>query len=385
MEHDRRCGIPPALPRRDFLKVGLSTGAAAFAAAAIPPSMARAIQLPPNGVIPTLVLSFACVDTMKESRDTQAIGARLTSTQIKDSVAVAAAMNTSHISVDCTFSSSDYAQQWVYAIREAGKSVWFRSYIDTGTLVTVKGFDGNNHVVLTPSNAVAAIADWVRRNRSLFAPGDIVDPDPESENNPYWYWTYGNTWSYWTPTGGSAPNDATNAFNQYLLDSSAAVRTNVVVPHVITGIRSTNDWWATHPLSLYPSTTAQLGYVTVDGYPEGTSTNPAACASARLGILQTVAANHSAPIVIGEMGYCNNMAVNDATQRDVVQAELDALASDAVMQKRLVGINYWVGPGDDNSGGHTFIWTGGRGNWSRRPAADALATFYKQHRLAGVA
>jgi hypothetical protein len=42
----------------------------------------------------------------------------------------------------------------------------------------------------------------------------------------------------------------------------------------------------------------------------------------------------------------------------------------------LGGVNYWVGPGNEWSGGHTHIFGGQRGSWTLRPAANDLAAFY---------
>ena len=116
--------------------------------------------------------------------------------------------------------------------------------------------------------------------------------------------------------------------------------------------------------------------MTFDSYPEGTTTDPATAANARLADLTAVeAARPGLPVIVGEMGYSNEIDVTDAQQESVIQAELAVMAPVTY----LYGINYWVGPGTSTSGGYTNIFTGSTGNWSLRPAANDLATFFAQH------
>lgn len=116
--------------------------------------------------------------------------------------------------------------------------------------------------------------------------------------------------------------------------------------------------------------------VTFDSYPEGTTTDPTTAANARLADLTAVEAAHPGlQVIIGEMGYSNEVDVTDAQQESVIQAELAILAPITYLH----GINYWVGPGTSTSGGYTNIFTGSTGNWRLRPAANDLATFFAQH------
>ncbi len=85
-------------------------------------------------------------------------------------------------------------------------------------------------------------------------------------------------------------------------------------------------------------------------------------------------ARPTARILIGEMGYSNELPVDDKTQETVLKEELNALSSVSY----LAGINYWVGAGNDDSGGYTHIFTGNTGHWSLRPAAYVLASFYSE-------
>ena len=114
--------------------------------------------------------------------------------------------------------------------------------------------------------------------------------------------------------------------------------------------------------------------VTIDSYPEGDTTDPGTAATARVSELNAVhAARPGVPVVIGEMGYSNNMPVTDAQQQAVLQAEFSAIEG----LSYVAGANYWVGPGTDQSGGYTHIFAGQRGSWTLRPAASNLEAFFQ--------
>lgn len=140
----------------------------------------------------------------------------------------------------------------------------------------------------------------------------------------------------------------------------------------MTTVRSTNSFFATHPGPLEAATVARMGRLTVDSYPEGTTTDPAAAAAARANELLAVEGAWGVPVVIGEMGYSNDLPVDDATQAAVLHAEFGALAG----LPFLAGVNYWVGAGTNNSGGYTHLYSGGTGAWGLRPAAAELDAFY---------
>jgi hypothetical protein len=79
------------------------------------------------------------------------------------------------------------------------------------------------------------------------------------------------------------------------------------------------------------------------------------------------------PIIVGEMGYSNEVDVDDVTQQKVLRAEFQVLSSLPYIK----GVNYWVGPGTNASGGYTHIFTKSGGQWSLRPAAYELSAFYQ--------
>lgn len=306
----------------------------------------------------------ASIDTMKESKDTES-SAQLTNAQIANDVNLCASLNTNYITVDTHYDYDMYMARWVQAIRVTGRHVWFRpGWVGLGT-----GANG----IITPTMYLNKLRTFILTHADLFQPGDIFDEDAEPENGKYWGATYGSDWS------SHAPNKATDDFNNFLValtDTADQAFQQLGVRGVITTVHSIDPWTAEHSQVLYPGTVQRMGnLVTVDAYPDANTTDPASAANAWLQQLMKIHAAHpTARILIGEMGYSNNLPVNDTTQEAILKAELNALSS----VPYLVGINYWVGAGTNNSGGYTHIFTGNTGNWSLRPAAYDLAAFYNR-------
>jgi hypothetical protein len=309
-------------------------------------------------------LFATAIDTMKESHDTETTP--LTDAQIADDVNLSASLNPSYITVDTNWDYPGYLQRWVTAIRAAGKHVWFR--------IHPNAWEGEHGAtgLMTPQAYEAAEQAFILANAGLFQPGDILDPCPEPENGLYWQATYGNNWT------AGAPNAATADYNAFIR-ATTSVATQALqqagVSGVITTIRSLNAYIASQPGILEQATVNALGMITVDSYPEGTTTDPSTAAAARVDELNSVYALWQVPIVIGEMGYSNEMAVDDTTQDQVLAAEFTALAT----LPYLVGVNYWVGAGTNTSGGYTHIFSGSAGNWSLRPAAAEVAAFFNSY------
>jgi hypothetical protein len=301
---------------------------------------------------------------MKESRDTET--RPLSDAQIAQDVDLTATLQSSYITVDTHWDYPDYMSRWVDAIRAAGKHVWFRIHPNQW------GDNNGTTGIMTPGAYESAERDFILSHAALFQPGDILDPCPEPENGLYWKATYGSGWT----TG--APNQATREYNAFIRDTSniadVALR-QVGVAGVITDIRSTNAFFASHPAALEPATVAMLGRVTVDAYPDATITDPQAAAAAWLSTLTAIEKVRQVPIVIGEMGYSRSLEVDDATQQRVLHAEFTALAGVPYLN----GVNYWVGAGTDQSGGFTHLFKGEHGAWASRPAASEVTAFFSSH------
>ena len=304
---------------------------------------------------------IASVDTMKESRDTET--RPLSDAQIADDVNLAASLNTTYITVDTHWDYPAYMLRWADAVRAAGRHVWFRIHPNQW---------GNNNGttgIMTPAQYEDSERAFILANPAIFRPGDILDPCPEPENGLYWRATYDDGWT------AGAPNAATEEYNRFIRDTTdvadAALHQDGI-DGVITTVRSTNSFFASHPGALEAATVSRMGRVTVDSYPEGTTTDPQTATQARIDELNTIEQAWGVPVVIGEMGYSDKVVVDDATQEAVLKAEFGALAS----LPYLAGANYWVGAGTDNSGGYTHIFAGSTGNWTPRPAAVALAALY---------
>ena len=303
---------------------------------------------------------LASIDTMKESMDTDAYP--LTPAQIADDVNLAAKLNTNYVTVDTHWDYPAYMQEWVDAVRNAGKRVWFR--------IHPNAWEGNNGVParLTPSEYLTEEAAFIKANPQLFEAGDILDMNPEPEDSPYWPNTYGQNWT--------SNTTAIKEYNKFFVAVSAtASRTlaSLGIKGVITTVRSTNSWFAENPSALFPATVDHMHRVTIDSYPDENDTTPVAAVTDRLKEVSAIeSARPGVPIVLGEFGYSNAMNVDGALQASVVGAELQAIQSNPCIQ----GLNYWVGAGDAESGGYTHLFSGTTGVWKPRPAAQALAVYF---------
>jgi len=300
------------------------------------------------------------VDTMKDSKDT--VTNRLTAAQIGAEVRMAASLNTTHIAVDTPYDAPDYTRQWIDAIHAAGKHVWLRPHFNQ--------WEGDYGAtgIMTPTQYERAEAAFLRAYPTLLRPGDIFDPCPEPENGKYWAATYGQSWD-WSPT---VPNAATREYNAFIRDTTTIAQNTLQslgINGVVTTIRSVNGWIATHDLE--PATVGLLGRVTIDSYPEGSTTDPTTAARAQVDAISSVETMWHVPVVLGEMGYSTAALVDDQTQEAVLRAEFTALRQ----LPYLAGINYWVGAGDAQYDGTRLI-TGSRDAWTLRPAARDLAALY---------
>jgi hypothetical protein len=301
---------------------------------------------------------------MKESMDTDTWP--LSTAQIADDVQLAASLNPSYITVDTFWDYPAYMRQWVNAVRATGRHVWFRIHPNQ--------WENNNGVasIMTPAAYEAAERAFILANPSLFQPGDILDPCPEPENGKYWIATYGPRWTWY------APNPATHAYNDFLRTTTTVADTalhQLGINGVITTVRSTNSFFATHPDVLEAATVNMMGRITVDSYPDQYTVDPTLATSLRVQELNSIYAIWHVPVVIGEMGYSNAINVDDNTQERVLKAEFSGLST----LPYLAGVNYWVGAGTQNSGGYTHLFKGDTGNWTMRPAGADVAAFYSAY------
>jgi hypothetical protein len=307
---------------------------------------------------------YASIDTMKVSRDPESHP--LSTAEITAIVNALAKLNVNYITVDTNWDYASYMQQWIDAIRAVKMHVWFR--IAPNQWEDLNGTTG----MMTPTQYEASEQQFIVTHPSFFQAGDILDPAPEPENGPYWISTYGDRWS-WQPT---APNVATKVFNTFLratTDVADAALQSKGIHGVITTIRSLNPFFFLHPGILEQATVNKFQYLTVDSYPEGTTTDPTTAANARVNEIKTIENLWHLPIIVGEMGYSNDVPVSDQVQQNVLTAELKALAG----LSYIAGVNYWVGPGSNAAGGYTYILAKVNGVWVPRPAAYSMAAFFQ--------
>ncbi len=305
---------------------------------------------------------FSSIDTMKVSRDTETHP--LADAEIGQIVGVASKLHSQYIAVDTLWDYPDYMAQWINAIRATNHHVWFRGHPNQ--------WENNNHTpgIMTPQAYEEVEKQFILAHPTFFQPGDIFDACSEPEEGHYWRATYNTGWT------SHAPNTATRDYNAFLRDTTdvadAALHQSGI-SGVITTIRSTNSFFATHPDVLEAATVQKFGYVTVDSYPEQGTTDPVEATRLRVDELNAVYNTWRVPIIIGELGYSNRMNVDDATQQAVLKAELVGISQ----LPFIVGANYWTGPGSNTAGGYTYIIGKANGAWTMRPAASEVAAYFQ--------
>jgi hypothetical protein len=306
---------------------------------------------------PPPVTFYASVDTMKESKDAEANG--LSFTQISNDVNASARLGVNYITVNTRMEYPVVMGQWVRAIRNAGKRVWFRL--------------GSTNCAQARSSYLTEMQNLITSHPSYFRSGDIFDGDSENENSCYW--TNACNGSPW-----NCPY-AFNTFTQKLTTYADQAFAIAGIGGVITWIHSTDP--GTAQAGLLNAKTVQVDHntVTIDAYPDQNTTDPATAARKWLDQLNKIhGVWPNADIVIGEAGYNLNTQVSDANQTAVLHAEFAAI--ERANYPWLKGWNYWVGAGGPGYGGYTNILSGRTGNWTVRPAGSELSSFYHSQ-LAG--
>jgi hypothetical protein len=302
---------------------------------------------------------------MKVSRDTETHP--LSQAEIQQIVQTISSLHPNYITVDTHWDYPDYMQEWINAIRAVHPHVWFREHPNQ--------WENDNGAtgIMTPQAYEDAEQKFIVAHPSFFQSGDIFDACSEPEEGPYWQSQYGNSWT------SGAPNTATQDYNKFLRDTTDvadAAFQQIGVSGVITTLRSTNSFFALTPSALEPATVQKFGYITVDSYPEQDSqtTDPAQATKLRIDELNAIYNVRHVPIVLGEMGYSNNLNLDDATQETVLKAEFAGIAQ----LSYVAGLNYWVGPGSTTAGGYTYIIKqDANGTWVTRAAANDLSTYFQ--------
>jgi hypothetical protein len=274
-------------------------------------------------------------------------------------------------------------QTWANRIHADGKHVWFR--LMSETCDQPHGDLGDGYPSYRPGY-LTKLHELIRAHPGYFRPGDILDGDPEAENSCWWAGHYGcGVQSACRPCSLSvvavrcAPVRQFNDFVMKMTKQENIDLATVGIAGVATNVHSTDPGTAMHILT--PRVVrAMHNLITIDAYPDARTSVPALAARAWQASLARwhrtwVGRGLGVSILVGEWGYCNELNVDDATQRSVIQAE----TAEAFMRapSYLVGTNYWVGPGIPGDGGHTEILRPGAGaEWQFRPAASIVSRFY---------
>ncbi len=303
--------------------------------------------------------SIRAVDTMKLSRDT--LAHPLTDAQIAAVVALDTQLHLTYITVDVYYDDPVYLARWVRAIRTTGVRVWFRPHWYAWES------HGNVHGTMTPSEYIEATRHFLQKYSGLFQNGDIFDFCSEPENGTYWLDAYGSGWSWHNPA-------AKTAFNTFIRSGLYMARTTLANRgrgHVLVSAIGVDESIATRLLSK--PTVASLGFLTLDLYPEGTTSSPSTASQRLVQAIAAVHAHWEVPILIGEHGYSRDRQLSDTVQAAVLRAEIAALEQIPYLK----GLNYWVDAGGPGYGGYTNLYRLVRGKWTARQAASVLATAYQ--------
>ena len=349
---------PSATPSSVETRSTTSTATVAVPTASpVGPAVATSTATPTSHV-PRPAWSIRSVDTMKMSRDT--LRDQLSNAQIEAVVHLDEKLHVSHVTVDVYYDDPVYMGRWVQAIRAAHLHVWFRSH----------WYAWENHREaqgdLTPDEYIANTRRFLQQHVDLVRNGDIFDFCPEPENGNYWGDHFGSGWSW----RNSAAKAAFNTFVRsgvYMAQSTLANRGRGDV--LVTAI-SMNASIATRLVSK--PTVRRLGMLTLDLYPEDTTTDPATATNRLLAELRAVHSHWNVPILIGEHGYSRDMPVSDGTQANVLAAEFEALERTSFV----VGFNYWVDAGGARYGGYTNLYAMQRNRWVPRAAAAVVSKAY---------
>jgi len=292
---------------------------------------------------------------------------------------------------------------WASRVHADGKHVWFRLSSSSGG--SEPHGDAAKAVNFQPSydgwpnfgpGYLTRLHEVIVRNPGLVKPGDILDGDAEAENSSWWANNYGcGVQQGCTPcpdlghmTAAATPCSPVSEFNRFLQvmteqenrDLSSVGITPCATPSsqncVLTQVHSTDPGTALHQLSNQ-TVQAMGGLITIDAYPDQSTTDPATAAGAWRRALEAWEAawttkGINVKVLVGEWGYSNAINVTDAQQEAVMNAEVGVFPTVPF----LVGMNYWVGPGNSSDGGFTNIFIQNSGQWQIRPAANDLSAFY---------
>jgi len=299
------------------------------------------------------------IDTMKLSRDT--LTSQLSDAQIDAVIRLDAMLHLSYVTVDVYYDDPAYMARWVQAIRAEHLQVWFRAHWYAWET------HHEAHGDMTPTDYINATRDFLQHHIDLVHNGDIFDFCPEPENGAYWNDTYGSGWS-WRNKAAKTEFNTFIRSGVYMASTTLANRGRSDV--LVTAI-SVDESIATRLVSK--PTAERLGMITLDLYPEGTTTDPATATSRLLSEIDGVHKHWNLPILIGEHGYSRDRLVSDTTQAKVLAAEFAALER----LPYIVGLNYWVDAGGPQYGGYTNLYTLSKGTWKPRAAAAVLAGAYR--------
>lgn len=245
-------------------------------------------------------------------------------------------------------SSLAYTKLWVDTIRSKGLKVWHRHM--------PLAFEGIYSVTKTKKDYLNLISNYIKKNPSLFASGDIFSPIPEPQNGGISKITY--------CAGGVCQFDSASNFNLWLrnaIDVSNAAFSSIGLGGKMKvgyyGFDGFVAWGSNNPDwhgILEDATVAKMGNITIDHYPEAIND------TMENGLNELQAKYPTTPIIIGEWGAVSS------TIDPILQVNS---SMGAAKRPNVVGFNYWhMGAG----GNEALI----NDDLSLKPAYSAVQSFF---------
>jgi len=290
------------------------------------------------------------IDTMKYSRDLAREKSNDESFDavIDDTMEKISQAGCTHAAIGTPYDEEFFPMigRWVKAARKYNLNVWFRG--------NWSGWEGwFDYPPISPEEHSKKTGEFIINHSEIFTDGDCFSACPECENGAL---------------GDPRETGEVDSFRAFLIDEQAimAAAFNAIGKRVNTGLINMSADVAA--LVMDQDTTAALGgMVTIDHYvatPERLKAD-----------IENLIIKSRGRIMLGEFGVPIpdiNGDMNPAEQAAWINAALDLIAGD----KRIVGVNYWLG-----AGGTSALWSEDQ---ALRPAYFAVKNFFQPQIIQGV-
>lgn len=291
---------------------------------------------------PKKTWQFQSIDTMKYSRDLAREKLRdpAFDAEIEKQIKVTKEVGATHVAIGTPYDKEflPILRRWVLAARKSELNVWFR-----GNFSGWEGWFGYEKIDRNEHQRL--LSGFITENGSLFRDGDIFTPCPECENGG--------------PGDPRATGDVEGHQNFLHQEHDIAAQAfKKIKKQVTTGFNSMN--YDVAMLIMDKETTRKTGgIVTIDHYvasPKKLNED-----------INIIAEKSGGKIVLGEIGVPIPDIHGNLSEDQQAEWLREALLL-VSKNKRVLGINYWVG-----FGGSTRLWNN---NASEREAALIVQSFF---------